>query len=85
MVLFNKWNAIEGGRVFGLFEMAELDNILMQLDEIYREVIDLRYNHDLKLDEISRIMDIPTGTVKSRLNKAHKIIREQYFEEEVTS
>lgn len=48
-----------------------------KLDTIYKEVIDLRYNHDLKLEDIAIILDIPLGTVKSRLNKAHKLLKEQ--------
>jgi RNA polymerase sigma-70 factor (ECF subfamily) len=37
------------------------------LNEIYRQVIILRFYHDMKLEEISEILNIPLGTVKSRL------------------
>jgi len=33
-------------------------------------VIALRYFQDLKVDEIAAILDVPSGTVKSRLNRA---------------
>lgn len=41
-----------------------------------RVVLALRYYRDLKLDDIAELLDIPTGTVKSRLNKAHGRLRQ---------
>lgn len=55
----------------------DIRNLTGKLDTIYKEVIDLRYNHDLKLEDIAVLLDIPLGTVKSRLNKAHKLLKEQ--------
>lgn len=43
---------------------------LRSLSEIHREVVVLRYYQDLKLDEISLVLSIPLGTVKSRLSNA---------------
>jgi RNA polymerase sigma-70 factor (ECF subfamily) len=40
-----------------------------------REVIVLKYYHDLMNDEIARIAGIPVGTVKSRLHRASNLIR----------
>jgi len=42
------------------------------LKEIYRQVIVLRYGQGLSYDEIAQHMGISIGTVKSRLNAAHK-------------
>jgi RNA polymerase sigma-70 factor (ECF subfamily) len=42
-----------------------------QLKPIYREVIILRYGHDLSYQEIAQALEIKIGTVKSRLNTAH--------------
>lgn len=56
-------------------ETLDIHNVLNQLDDIYKEVIDLRYNHDLKFYDIAKILDIPLGTVKSRLNRAHSLLR----------
>ena len=58
-------------------ESIDIQNLTSKLDDIYKEVIDLRYNHDLKFDDIAVVLDIPVGTVKSRLNRAHKLLREQ--------
>jgi len=43
---------------------------LAQLDQIQRQVIVLRDIEDLSYEEIGEIMDIPRGTVKSRLHRA---------------
>ena len=40
---------------------------LMKLPEIYRTVLVLRHYEDLKLSKIAEILDIPEGTVGSRL------------------
>lgn len=43
-------------------------NMLQYIDEKYREVISLKYLGDYTIEEISKILNIPEGTVKSRLN-----------------
>lgn len=40
-----------------------------------RAVAVLRYVHDFSYDEIADALDIPTGTVRSRLYQAHQILR----------
>jgi RNA polymerase sigma-70 factor (ECF subfamily) len=50
-------------------------NLLNKLDEKYRDVIRLKYFGDYTLAEISTILDIPLGTVKSRLNFAIKKLK----------
>lgn len=43
-------------------------DVLNKIDDKYREVIRLKYLGDYTLNEISIILEIPLGTVKSRLN-----------------
>jgi RNA polymerase sigma-70 factor, ECF subfamily len=43
-------------------------SILQNIDEKYRDVISLKYLGDYTIEEISNILNIPQGTVKSRLN-----------------
>lgn len=74
----------EGTHENNFLEAMEMVNVLNHLEDIYRQVVDLRYNQDMKLDEIAEVLDIPAGTVKSRLNRAHKMIREQYLKKEVS-
>lgn len=45
------------------------------LDERYRAVVVLRFLNDMQLDEIATALDIPLGTVKSRLHAALKRLR----------
>lgn len=47
----------------------ELWDVLQQMKEEYRLVVVLFYYEDLSLRDISDILDIPVGTVKSRLSR----------------
>lgn len=49
-------------------EREAIMEVLNQLGDIHREVVVLRFYEDLKLDEIALVLDIPVGTVKSRLS-----------------
>ena len=48
----------------------DVERLLARLPEAQREVVALRYLHDLSEDEVATILDIPRGTVKSRLHNA---------------
>lgn len=48
---------------------------LQQLSPEQREVVILRFYHDLRLEEIAQISDAPIGTVKSRLFYALKRLK----------
>lgn len=56
-------------------ERAEVIGALRALDQPQREVLLLRYYHDLKVDEISAVVGVPSGTVKSRLFSAIQKLR----------
>ena len=45
------------------------------MDEKHRIPIVLRYYHDLSVAEIASILQIPEGTVHSRLNTARRLLR----------
>lgn len=47
------------------------------LGEPYRNVIILADIEDFKYDEIAKILDIPVGTVRSRLHRARKLLKDQ--------
>jgi RNA polymerase sigma factor (sigma-70 family) len=49
--------------------------MISDLDDPYREVIVLRYYHDLKYEEIAQILDIPLNTVKVRLFRAKQSLK----------
>ena len=47
-----------------------LDRALGQLSEPYREVLVLRFWHDLPYEAIAEKLDLPLGTVKTRIHRA---------------
>lgn len=56
---------------------SEIQQLIKELDFIYRQVVVLRYYYDMEDKEIAMILDIPVGTVKSRLHRAKVILREK--------
>jgi len=64
---------------------AELEAVLAGLPEAHREVLLMRFVDGLALEEISGALDIPLGTVKSRIHNAIAALRKDprvrnYFE-----
>lgn len=62
-------------------QYAEIMKYISELPEKYKIVISLRYFNDYSEKETAMILKIPTGTVKSRLNKAKEIIRRRFEDE----
>lgn len=56
-------------------DRAQLHEELAKLPMVDREVLSLFYLKELSLLEIAQILDIPPGTVKSRLFKARRVLR----------
>ena len=54
---------------------AELAAALATLSGQQREVVLMRFVDDMSLDEIAQALDIPTGTIKSRLPRALETLR----------
>lgn len=52
----------------------ELQGLYSKLPDKIRMVVVLRYINDLTVPEISKVMNIPEGTAKSRLNKGLKLL-----------
>ena len=50
-------------------------NALDGLADTYRLPIILHYYHDYSMEEIGSILDIPSGTVKSRLSKGRRLLK----------
>ena len=57
-------------------EHHELWDVVMKLDVVYSEVIILFFYEQLSQKEIGKILGIPEGTVKSRLARGKKQLRE---------
>lgn len=58
------------------FRSGDVEQALLQLSTEHRETVVLFYFEEKTLLEIGNILDIPLGTVKSRLNTARKRIEE---------
>ena len=59
----------------------EFNQMIKSLQPELREIISLKYYSDYKINEISKILNIPEGTVKSRLNKALNLLRLEVMNE----
>jgi RNA polymerase sigma-70 factor (ECF subfamily) len=57
-------------------ERAELAAVITSLPPAHREVVLLRFVDDLTIDEIAAALDVPAGTVKSRLHHAIRSLQE---------
>jgi RNA polymerase sigma-70 factor (ECF subfamily) len=53
--------------------------VLSELDVDSREILSLKYIQGNSYDEITEVLDIPRGTVMSRLFYARKAFREKYL------
>lgn len=62
-------------------EKLELQNFIHEqislLPPIYRSIIILRYIEEFPLKEISTILDIPLGTVKTRIHRGREVLRKK--------
>ena len=56
-------------------EFATLESGLASLPIIERETLTLFYLRELSLEEIAGLVDVPVGTVKSRLFRARQMLR----------
>ncbi len=56
---------------------SSLARRIQALDEKYRLPIVLRYYHDCPVEEIAHLLNVPPGTIHSRLNKARQLLRDQ--------
>lgn len=61
--------------LFTKVQRERLDILLRSLPPRYRVVVVLRHKEEMSYDEIAAELDIPIGTVKARLHRAHRILR----------
>lgn len=58
-------------------EIQEVRGVVAALPEKYRLPIHLFYSADMQISEISQVLHIPEGTVKTRLRKAKKLLKRE--------
>ncbi len=57
---------------------ARIDEAMEKLPPLQQEILFLRFKLDLSYDEISKVLSIPVGTVKSRMNASVGNLRSRY-------
>jgi len=62
-----------------------LMNLINQLPNRYQEILFYAYFYQFSMKEISDLLEIPTGTVKSRLYAAKKALRQKVSEYETSN
>ncbi|HSZ74589.1 MAG TPA: sigma-70 family RNA polymerase sigma factor [Rhizomicrobium sp.] len=60
-------------------EARRLNMIMALLPNDFREALILREMEDLSYQEIAQILDVPIGTVMSRLARARTLVREKWI------
>lgn len=64
-------------RAAAVEELDLVEATLRGLPEHYQVVVWLRDGEDLSYEEISRVLDVPIGTVRSRLARARSLLRRE--------
>jgi len=66
----------------GAHSLAEtVGRLTDRLPAIYRAILELRYKQGLAYEEIAEVLEVPLGTVKARLHRAHHQLKELLEEE----
>jgi RNA polymerase sigma-70 factor (ECF subfamily) len=61
-------------------ERIELvQKVLEAQPPVYREILSLRFEEEMKLEEIAEVLAIPLGSVKSRLSRAFERLRTAFL------
>ncbi|GIH03301.1 RNA polymerase sigma factor [Rhizocola hellebori] len=68
--------AAVGDHAAAVLDRAQLAEGLAGLPAREREVLILFYLQDLTLEDCARVLDVPPGTVKSRLFRARQLLRD---------
>jgi RNA polymerase sigma-70 factor (ECF subfamily) len=58
--------------------LNEVWSAVMDLPRHYREIIVLDAHFEMSLEEIANILNVPKGTVKSRIHRARKILSKKF-------
>jgi len=67
-------------KVHGQFVGEQIHKAIQSLPDHFREVIILRDIQELSYEEVSSIVEVPLGTVKSRINRARLQLQEMLKE-----
>ncbi len=57
--------------------LKQINDEIQKLPDVFRQVIELRDLQELSYEEIGKILDIPLGTVKSRVNRGRQRLQKK--------
>ena len=60
----------------------DIKNLVKRLDKDLKQVVILYYFEDFSVKEISQMIKVPEGTVKSRLSRARKELQQELIQQE---
>ena len=69
-------NPLPDRRADSAVKSSLIQNALLKLNPDFREAVIMRDIQDLEYDEIAAILDLPLGTVKSRINRGRSHLQE---------
>ncbi|MCW8878320.1 MAG: RNA polymerase sigma factor [Kangiellaceae bacterium] len=59
-------------------QSEELSAAIERMPALEKQMIHLFYMDELKITEIASVLNIPSGTVKSRLNRARQLLKQKF-------
>jgi RNA polymerase sigma-70 factor (ECF subfamily) len=65
--------------------LAAARETIAALPDLQREILDLRFQHDLSYAEIAEALGVPVGTVRSRLHNAMRLLRARLAQDDAAS
>jgi len=72
----SKDTVMENAAIIEKTDFSDLNDAVQQLPDKLRITIILYYFRDLDINQTAHALKIPPGTVKSRMNKANKLLKE---------
>ncbi|MEA4849141.1 MAG: sigma-70 family RNA polymerase sigma factor [Clostridiaceae bacterium] len=60
-------------------------SLIQKLPDKYKEVLILYYYHDIRVEDISSIVNEPAGTIKSKLHRGRNMLKDMLIKEGVCS
>ena len=61
-----------------LEEKLEFNNMIKDLNDVDKEIMKLYYEDNLSSEQISKLLGINTNTIKSKISRGHKKIKDTY-------
>lgn len=70
----HQFDSLQNGKTDNYTDL-DLHKAIDELPPKYKTIIILRYFEDFKMEEIADVLDVNISTIKTRLYKAHKLLR----------